>query len=1284
MRPIALLLLLGLPFLGFGHAPATSFTENRGQWPAQVLYRAMLTNAALFVEADGFTFVQYSGLDLHRHAQPDDGTPAARPVAHAYRVHFEDGMALSHTGGEERPHYENHYIGNVPSQWGTGCAVFGEVLLENVWPGIDIRLDGRHGLKYDVLVAPGADPDLVVFRYEGQDGLAVVDHALHITLATGLVVEDAPVVYQPRPFGDRLHVPASYHVQGEELTFRLPKGHDPALPLTIDPVLTFSSFSGSTADNFGFTATYDEEGHLYGGGIVFGAGYPSTLGAFDPTFNGGTIDVGVSKWTPNGDALVWSTYIGGSGNEAPHSLVVNAQNELYVMGSTGSANFPVTPGCMQATFAGGPPLIIPGGGYGFTYPDGSDVFLTHLNAAGTALVGSTYIGGGLNDGVNTSPLYYNYGDPFRGEVALDPDGNPVVATCTASPNMPISPGAPQPSHGGGQLDAYFCRLDPTLSTLLWGTYHGGSNADAGYGLQFSSTGEIYATGGTNSANMPLAGTPLNPTAQGGIDGYVVRYAPGGTPMLSATYIGTPAYDQCYFVQLDSQDDVYVVGQTRGNYPVTPGKYANPNSSQFIHKISLNLSTSIWSTRIGNGSGSEDISPSAFLVANCGQIYFSGWGGNTNNIGTPTNSNTNGLPITPGAFQTTTDGSDFYLMVLEPDAEGLNYATYFGGSSSEHVDGGTSRFDKNGKVYQAVCAACGSGSFPTTAGAWSTNAGHPNCNLGVFKFDLFIPQAEIDIDGDDQICFPASVQFINNSTGGNSYFWDFGDGNTSTEFAPAHTYTEAGVFIVSMTMTDQYGCAQPATTELEITSLPPPVAAIEPVPPICPGGSLQLFGTEAEAWQWSPPEIFEDAFVQNPLATVDSAMTIQLVVTGECGSDTAWVDVVFIPTTGSSQPDVDMCLGVGVTLTTMGAGTFAWSPTTGLSDPFAPAPIANPLDTTTYVVTITTPEGCVVIDSVTVNVLHNPPLATLQDTAICLGSSTQLFGPVADQWAWQSAPGISDLGVQNPVVAPTEPTLYVVTAYNLCGSTMDSAFVDVLYVTATAWPDTVICPGAPVPLLATGGTQYSWSPATGLSDPNIADPIATTFDPITYTVTVTDAIGCTGTASLTIGLIPTPPLWATGDAVIDLGEQVWIEAFGDGSFAWTPPLWLDCDTCSGTFVAPQQTTTYTVTLTAPNGCTNTAAITIILNGTLFVPNTFTPNGDGVNDFFFAFGTEIESFRMLIFDRWGIEFFQTESLDGRWDGTHQGRDAPIDTYVWRIDLTELSGVRRTVFGHVNLIR
>src|SRR5690606_22543253 len=195
----------------------------------------------------------------------------------------------------------------------------------------------------------------------------------------------------------------------------------------------------------------------------------------------------------------------------------------------------------------------------------------------------------------------------------------------------------------------------------------------------------------------------------------------------------------YFVQLDLMDEVYVVGSTLGAYPVTPGKYSTAAGMQFLHKFSNDLSTSIWSTRIGS-TGNENLSLTAFLVSNCGQIYFAAWGSSTNGSGMAgVFGSTTGLPVTPDAFQSSTDGGDFWLIMLEPEATALGYATFFGGSSPEHVDGGTSRFDKEGIVYHAVCAGCGgNSSYPTTPGAWSNTNNSTNCNLGVFKIDFELP------------------------------------------------------------------------------------------------------------------------------------------------------------------------------------------------------------------------------------------------------------------------------------------------------------------------------------------------------------------------------------------------------------------------------------------------------------------------------------------------------------------------------------------------------------------
>lgn len=795
-----------------------------GQWPDQVLYRCRTTGGAVFVERSAFTYVLATGGPEHGvRTEPGRDLPWK---AHAYRVHFEGGRAQDERGLEPKRHYVNYFLGNDRSKWAGRVPVYRTIELQEVYPGIGLRVDGHNGFKYDWLVAAGADPAQIALRFEGHDGLRVADGLLYVSTSAGEVIEQRPVAWQERG-GQRIPVTVNYLQRGERITFELPAGYDRGLPLVIDPIVNFSSYSGSNADNFGYTATYDSEGHLYGGGSAFGIGYPVSLGALQSTFGGGTVDMGISKFLPDGTDLVWSTYIGGTGNDLPHSMVVNAEDELFILGTTGSVNFPVTAGCLDPAFSGGslPPF---GGSYGFTYSTGTDIAVVHLTQDATDLVGSTYLGGSGNDGLNQFvPLLRNYGDPYRGEIIVDSDGRPVIATSTVSTDMPVSSDAYQTSLAGG-LDAYICRLDPQLTSLLWGTYYGGSGNDAGFGVQQAPGGDLYITGGAASANLPMVGASADGTFGGQVDGFIARFSAADNSLAATTFVGGAGFDQSYFVQIDVQGNAYVVGQTTGPFPISAGVYSNPNSTQFIQKFTADLSASVWSTLIGSG-GNENISPSAFLVSDCGQIYFSGWGGNTNPAGGGvTTSTTTGLPVTSDAYDSTTDGSDFYLMVLNPDATSLAYATFFGGSAAEHVDGGTSRFDKNGIVYQAVCAGCGGQSFPTTPGAYSTTNNSSNCNLGVFKID-FQQNVQVNIDvsaPEELVCLDSPIDFAAVGTA-TSWLWDLGDGSpTTTATSFQYTYAEPGTYQVTLIGTADGLCVAVDTAIVEVTVVEPAVMTSE--------------------------------------------------------------------------------------------------------------------------------------------------------------------------------------------------------------------------------------------------------------------------------------------------------------------------------------------------------------------------------------------------------------------------------------------------------------------------
>jgi hypothetical protein len=793
------------------------FTENKNQWHADVKFKLEMHGGAIFFENQALTYSLLSADDLEKLEQVKHGNTAGLRMpaewiirAHAYRVNFVDALrSVKINGNNPFADYKNYFLGNDPSRWATNVISYKNLQYQNIYRGVDLIFYGSGDkLKYDFIVKPGASTQIIQLDYQGLRNIAVSNGNLILSTSVNTVIEQKPYAYQMIN-GKEKPVACNYKLRNNRITFDFPDGYNKDYELVIDPVLTFSTYTGSTADNFGFTATYDNAGNLYAGGIVFNIGYPATLGAFQVNYSG-QVDVGITKFTPDGTSLIYSTYLGGVDTESPSSLVVNSANELIVLGTTGSSDFPTSVTGYDRTFNGGLAVNFPNNGT--TFNNGTDIFISKFNAAGTALTGSTFLGGTNNDGINFNSiniLQYNYGDQFRGEVIVDASDNIYIASSTLSNNFPTTAGSFQTIYGGAQ-DAVICKFNTDLSSLLWSSYFGGGFADAGYSLKLDGSNNLFVCGGTISNNLPNTAGGLLTAIQGGTDGYVAKINNSGTALLQTTYIGTNLYDQTYFVDLDRFDNVYVFGQTGGAYPVSGGVYFNASGKQFIHKLNNNLNTTLFSTTFGSGSANVNISPTAFLVDVCGFIYASGWGGTVNTSWNSNTGTTSGMPVTSNAFQSTTDGSDFYFIVLSPDAAGLEYATFFGGNGSyEHVDGGTSRFDKRGAIYQAVCAGCGGNSlFPTTPGVWSNTNNSFNCNLGALKFDFQISAVTVDVEASPSIqgCAPLTVHFNDIGVNAQNYFWNFDDGNTSYLKNPVHTFSSNGSYNVMLVGYDSTSCA----------------------------------------------------------------------------------------------------------------------------------------------------------------------------------------------------------------------------------------------------------------------------------------------------------------------------------------------------------------------------------------------------------------------------------------------------------------------------------------------
>jgi gliding motility-associated-like protein len=852
-----LLLFTALSSSAQSGVSAFEFVENKGQWDSRIKYKGELPAGDFYLHQNGFTIVQHNARDLmrmQRHHHGLDQTQGSEPRSskkpkkaddahdaggvgnsaavhivrsHAYRVQFlQASEAPVIMPDKVIATYNNYFIGSDPSKWVKHAKIFQAITYKNVYPNIDIRYYSENGsLKYDIIVHPGGDISRLALRYEGVDKLQLKNNELIIKTSVGEVKELYPYSYEFDIRSGKKEVKCAYILDKDNtVRFRV-DNYNRNATLVVDPTLIFSSFTRSTANNWGFTATHGPDGSLYSGGVVFAQGFPVNNGAYETAYMpGGTqgVDIGIMKFSPNGNNRVYATYLGGSADDLPHSLVCDPAGNLVMMGRSYSTDYPKTV----------PRVGVDEGG--------CDIIVTKLNADGSDLIGSMIIGGSGNDGVNIedqfesnvdrpNSLLRNYGDDSHSEVILDGTGNIYVAAQTQSTNFPVRGTVFQPNRGG-QQDGAVLKINPNCNSVIWSSYLGGNADDAAFVLALQpGSNNVYVAGGTYSTNL-LPGidpTVIDDSLQGNADGYVAVISNDGSTFIRGTYLGTPQTDLVYGIQFDRNAFPYVMGVSRGSWPVINAAYSNPGSKQFVSKLQPDLSGYVYSTVFGSGSALPNISPVAFLVDRCENVYISGWGGWIQPGDDPYDlATTVGMPITPDAIKSTTDGRDFYFIVIKKDAQELLYGSFFGqnGGFGEHVDGGTSRFDEQGVIYMAICANCYGtdspsptpGPFPTTPGVWGplNGTGNGGCNLAAVKIAFNFsgvgsgPKPFIGGVQDTVGCVPFRIVFRDTVRNAKKYIWNFGDGSPdrpSDSFEEEHTYTNVGTYVIRLIGIDSTTC-----------------------------------------------------------------------------------------------------------------------------------------------------------------------------------------------------------------------------------------------------------------------------------------------------------------------------------------------------------------------------------------------------------------------------------------------------------------------------------------------
>jgi gliding motility-associated-like protein len=1170
------------------HSIHHSFLENKGQWHDDVLFKTKFDGGNLWIQKKKLMFHIQDYRSMEEAHKSPMKQQAKEPEFNQTVLHVNFPGANDNFNIEKQEPtkaYFNFFKGNDPDKWASEVRGYGEAILRDYYDGIDLKfIEQENQLKYEFHVLPESDPSKIILNYAGHEKIKIDKKGrLVVSTELGDIIEEKPYAYQIVN-GNIREVECNFKLEGSNVTFDL-GDYNPFATLVIDPVLVFATYCGSVTDNFGMTATYGYDGTAYSGGVIYGNSYPTPDPlAYDVTSNFtvpnngqgagyGITDAFITKYDPDGTTMLWTTFYGGGddlqGTETAHSLICDQNNNIYIYGATSSTDLPIVGG-YQSSHAGGSPNSNHYYNGVYFSNQGTDIFVAKFSANGQNLMASTYIGGSLNDGVNykvTSGIYnnvaaydsltLNYGDQFRGEIMIDSLGNCIVASCSWSTDFPTQ--TPFQAANGGNQDGVIFKLSSDLSTLQWSSYYGGWNNDACYSVKIDSSYNIVFAGGTSSNDLITTPGTWQPGYNGGkTDGFVAKLDPTGTTLTAATFLGTNNYDQAFFVEIDRNDNVFVLGQSEGgNFPVINAAFVNPGSSQFVVKLDPGLVAPINSTVFGNGNPTINISPAAFLVDICGNIYISGWGANILQA-TPMG----GMPVSPPgvAFQDQPpNGFDFYLLVIEREMLGMLYGTYLGGgSANEHVDGGTSRFDKNGVVYQSVCGGCGGFSdFPTTPGAYSSQNLSTNCNNLIFKFDFeLIPNAEFTADN-TLGCATFQVTFDNNSTQGDAYVWDFGNGDTtSVIFNPTMVYDTAGIYDVYLYVTDSI-CLLTDTAQITITVT----------------DSLEI----------------------------------------------------------STSPDLDLCqstLSDLIAYTNGTADQFIWSSNinftdtlnTNFSDSIFSTTPPGPM---TYYVEASN-AGCSIVDSVVVNFIGANLILQAMDS-ICAGEQTLITATntnpaITFDYTWTPDSVIVTPSITNTVIVAPNTTQYIyVTASSNTGCIVnDSILIHVGnipngLINASA-SQNLVAAGTTVTLLGSpSGYSYTWSPSEGVASVNSQNTQAVVDQTTIYTLTATDGI-CTKSDTVIVSVY---------------------------DFICEEPY-------------------------------------------LFIPNAFSPNGDGENDVLYVRGPAIKEMTFRIYDRWGELVFESFDRLTGWDGKFRGKDLDPDVYDYYLKVICVDDVESIIKGNITLMR
>jgi beta-propeller repeat-containing protein/ASPM-SPD-2-Hydin domain-containing protein/HYDIN/CFA65/VesB family protein len=703
-----------------------SFEANQGQSSPQVRYISRGNGYTLFLTGD-------EAILKLRQGDRSSQLGARRRAPHTLQ---DDSVAMLHmrlaganpaatiAGLDEQAGKSNYFIGNDPSKWRTNVPNYAKVEYHSAYPGIDLIYYGEQSrLEYDFVVAPGADPGVIAMEIAADSLPARRQSAplsisangdLVVSLAGGEVRFHEPIVYQPSVYEPTVYQPAVY----QPTTLPEPFGGQPAAkssndrigarwvikdrnrvgfelaaydrrkPLVIDPALSFSTYLGGSLDDTAYSIAVDSSSDVYVAGTTDSTDFP-TENALQAD-NAGNEDAFITKFNSTGTALIYSTYLGGSATDFAFALALDSSNNVHVVGTTQSTDFPVTSKAFQTTCASCAAGL-------------PSAFVTELNSTGSALLYSTYLGGS-----NDSRGY---------AIALDGDDAAYITGRTSASDFPTTTGALQKTLNGA-VNVFVTKLNSSGSALGYSTYLGGSSSDQANAIAIDSSDNAYVAGTTSSTNFPTTVGAFQTKLGGTSNALISKLNSKGTALVYSTYLGGNAADTAWGIRLDATNNAYVVGQTSStNFPTTTGAFQTACGADcaandaFAGKLNPAGTALVYSTYLGGSSEQEAF---ALTLDSSGDAYVTGRTSSTD------------FPLTKGSFQTAFGGVfDAFVTELNPVGSAPLYSTYFGGNASDaglaitldaakniYVTGRTysSNFPTTPLAFAQTCATCSSAGY----------------------------------------------------------------------------------------------------------------------------------------------------------------------------------------------------------------------------------------------------------------------------------------------------------------------------------------------------------------------------------------------------------------------------------------------------------------------------------------------------------------------------------------------------------------------------------------------